>query len=135
MGVAYFVGKRLEAGEVSRLKTDCEMNGFFVGDGSPTDVFHYDATTGANITPSAATGPGVGNYNITYAPDTGGLVVGQDFGWNAFVYDGKPPDDAGFLLTLLQHLESGYRIDPARIYMTGFSNGGGMTSSFAALPG
>ena len=64
---------------------------------------------------------------------TGGLTVGTNFGWNAFVYDGKAPDDAGFLLALIQGLQKTYRIDATRIYMTGFSNGGGMASTFAEL--
>lgn len=39
-------------------------------------------------------------------------------------------DDVGFLLAVLDHL--GPLIDPARVYLTGFSNGAGMTFRFAA---
>jgi polyhydroxybutyrate depolymerase len=63
----------------------------------------------------------------------GGLTVDQAFGWHVFVYDGKAPDDAGFLLAMIEQLKKDYPIDPSRIYMTGFSNGGGMTSTFAEL--
>jgi polyhydroxybutyrate depolymerase len=38
------------------------------------------------------------------------------------------PDDLAFLDELLDHLCAGFSIDPARIYATGFSNGGGMTA-------
>jgi polyhydroxybutyrate depolymerase len=39
-------------------------------------------------------------------------------------------DDVGFLLVILDHL--GDRIDPIRVYVTGFSNGAGMAFRFAA---
>jgi polyhydroxybutyrate depolymerase len=38
------------------------------------------------------------------------------------------PDDLAFLDGLLGHLCARFSIDPARIYATGFSNGGGMTA-------
>lgn len=63
----------------------------------------------------------------------GGIPVGGDFGWNAFVFDGSAPDDAGFLAAMIARISATRRIDPARIYMVGFSNGGGMTSTFAGL--
>ena len=37
---------------------------------------NYNAGT-YNLTPSVATGPGLGNYNISYATDTGGLVIAK----------------------------------------------------------
>jgi poly(3-hydroxybutyrate) depolymerase len=63
----------------------------------------------------------------------GGNPVDKSWGWHAFAFHGEAPDDAGFLLTLIDELKKDYPIDPARIYMTGFSNGGGMASTFALL--
>ena len=40
---------------------------------------------------------------------------------------GQNADDILFLYTLIKHLQTTYRIDPSRIYMTGHSNGGMMT--------
>ena len=47
--------------------------------------------------------------------------------WN----DGQPgpnTDDVGFLLTLIDEMVRTRRADPARVYLIGFSNGGGMAS-------
>ena len=63
----------------------------------------------------------------------GGIPVDKSFAWHAFNKPSDPPDDAGFLLTLIEKLKKDYPIDPSRIYMTGFSNGGGMASAFAHL--
>lgn len=63
----------------------------------------------------------------------GGLIVGQDFGWNAFVYNGAAPDDVGFLQAMITQLESDYKINKERIYMAGFSNGAAMAGTFAAV--
>jgi poly(3-hydroxybutyrate) depolymerase len=63
----------------------------------------------------------------------GGQPVSTNFSWNSWSYDGKAPDDAGFLLALIEELKQDYRIDGARVYMTGFSNGGGMTTTFAQM--
>ena len=71
---------------------------------------------------------------IVVFPD-GGLTVGGDFGWNNFVFDGSAPDDVGFLLALINQLENDYRVDPNRIFMTGLSNGAGMTNNFAGVHG
>ena len=61
----------------------------------------------------------------------GGLIYGPDsFGWNDFVYDGSAPDDVGFLHQLILTLEKTYKVDPDRVYMTGFSNGASVTNTF-----
>ena len=64
---------------------------------------------------------------------TGGNPVYKVFGWHAWAMPGEAPDDGSFLLALIGQLKKDYHIDPARVYMTGFSNGGGMTSTFAEL--
>lgn len=40
-------------------------------------------------------------------------------------------DDLAFILDLVAHLQTQYHIDPARIYATGMSNGGGMANRLA----
>ncbi len=71
---------------------------------------------------------------IVVFPD-GGLTVDDNFGWNNFVFDGSAPDDAGFLLALINQLEGDYRVDSNRVFMNGFSNGAGMTNNFAGIHG
>jgi polyhydroxybutyrate depolymerase len=45
--------------------------------------------------------------------------------------DKQPPDDVAFVDRLLDHVMSKYRVDPDRVYSTGISNGGGMSSRLA----
>ena len=47
--------------------------------------------------------------------------------WNSVGNVGKSPDDVLFVSLLLDQLQRSTCIDAARIYATGFSNGGGMT--------
>jgi polyhydroxybutyrate depolymerase len=49
--------------------------------------------------------------------------------WNAGF--GGTVDDIGFIMALLDHLETTYNIDPARVYSTGMSNGGFMSFTLA----
>jgi poly(3-hydroxybutyrate) depolymerase len=63
----------------------------------------------------------------------GGGTVDKNFGWQAFAFAGEAPDDAGFLLALIDEMKQDYPIDATRVYMTGFSNGGGMASTFALM--
>lgn len=84
---------------------------------------------------------------ITVHPQ-GALATGPGFRWNA----GEPmrgegflfraliddqlenmPDDVAFLSDLLGHLQAELCIDPARIYVDGLSNGGGMTHHLACV--
>lgn len=57
--------------------------------------------------------------------------------WSAYLtgrfasMNDHPVDDVGFISALIDSLESEYCIDPARIYVTGLSNGGGMTHRLA----
>jgi polyhydroxybutyrate depolymerase len=66
------------------------------------------------------------------APHQAVLVYPQGSGfplrWNALpgAYPGSP-DDVLFIKDLLVELEAALPIDPERIYLTGFSNGGSMT--------
>ncbi len=70
------------------------------------------------------------NGFIAIFPDgegTNGSLV-----WHSWTFDGSKPDDIGFLLQVIAQVKATYHIDTTRVYMTGFSNGGGMTSFFAA---
>lgn len=51
--------------------------------------------------------------------------------WNDNPIGGKTPDDVGYLTDLIKNTESKYAIDPARVYMAGYSNSGFMASRFA----
>lgn len=55
--------------------------------------------------------------------------------WNAanccgYAHD-KEIDDVGFIETMITNLETNYRIDPNRIFVTGFSNGGMLAFTLA----
>ena len=75
--------------------------------------------------------------------DANGFIVifpngdgnGTGLSWHDWVFDGSKPDDIGFLVKVINKLEATYKIDATRIYMTGFSDGGDMTSFFASARG
>lgn len=46
---------------------------------------------------------------------------------------GEGPDDVGFLRALIERISETYRVDAARIYVTGISNGGFMAQRLACL--
>ncbi|MBN1965368.1 MAG: hypothetical protein JW910_12035 [Anaerolineae bacterium] len=62
---------------------------------------------------------------IAVFPDTLATSWGEDY----TVEDG--PDDVGFIVALIEHLGESYNIDPARIYLAGFANGGLMVYRLA----
>lgn len=60
----------------------------------------------------------------------GGISYSLGFRWNVFNWVDSP-DDVGFLMELINKIESDYQIDSSRIYMTGHSSGASMTTTFA----
>lgn len=62
---------------------------------------------------------------VVVYPNAIGLYRGKPY-WN----DGRVPavDDVGFIRQLIDELAHKYRIDRARVYITGFSNGASMTN-------
>lgn len=96
-------------------------------------VLHGNSGRGDSFAPGSEWMPQADASGFIAVFPNGGVPVGTDFGWNAFVYDGSAPDDAGFLAAMIARIQTEYKIDPARVYMVGFSNGGGMTSTFAGL--
>lgn len=99
---------------------------------------------GSNAVPLVIALHGAYSSGNEFAPRSGwsgvadakGFIViypnGKGNVWNSWVFDGSKPDDIGFLLKVITQVEATYKIDPRRVYMTGFSNGGGMTSFFTA---
>lgn len=69
-------------------------------------------------------------------PEGGYGLFGLFQHWNAGHCCGKAQndktDDVGFLESVIKDIRDRFPVDPARIYMVGFSNGGMMTYRFAA---
>ncbi|MDP3858408.1 MAG: PHB depolymerase family esterase [Stagnimonas sp.] len=88
-------------------------------------VLHYNlgpAATMANLTE-------VGEF----ARDHGAFVIlpeANDLTWSHAPNETNPTDDVGYLNALIDSLVARYPIDPKRIYMTGYSQGGNMTVRF-----
>ncbi len=61
----------------------------------------------------------------------GALGPDGQTGWDTFRRRDPDTDDVGFVDTLLTRLQDTVCVDPARIYATGFSNGGGFVSVLA----
>ena len=51
--------------------------------------------------------------------------------WNAWPISEDPIDDVAYLLSLLDEMEATWRVDSARVYFTGHSNGGFMSYRMA----
>lgn len=83
-------------------------------------------------------GPSATMANLTevgeFARDKGAFVIlpeAHDLTWSHAPNDTDPTDDVGYLNALIDNLVARYPIDPKRIYMTGYSQGGNMTVRFA----
>jgi polyhydroxybutyrate depolymerase len=66
--------------------------------------------------------------------DAEGFIVAYPAGSSNQWYDGTGPHadaDITFLRLVIQNVEGRYNIDPKRIFVTGMSNGGGMTNRLA----
>ena len=62
-------------------------------------------------------------------------ATSSDMSWNAGYCCGESfkndVDDIGFLMALIEEVKSNVKIDPRRVYATGYSNGGAMAQTFA----
>ena len=103
---------------------------------------------GSKAVPLVISMHGAFNSGDQFAPDSGWMPVSDANGfivvfpngegnnnvlvWHSWTFDGSKPDDISFLSKLIAQVEATYHIDTTRVYMTGFSNGGGMTSFYAA---
>lgn len=83
-------------------------------------------------------GPSATMANLTevgeWARDKGAFVIlpeAHDLTWSHAPNETNPTDDVGYLNALIDSLVARYPIDPKRIYMTGYSQGGNMTVRFA----
>lgn len=89
-------------------------------------VLHYNlgpAATMANLTE-------VGEF----ARDQGAFVIlpeAHDLTWSHAPNDTDPTDDVGYLNALIDSVLARYPVDPKRVYMTGYSQGGNMTLRMA----
>jgi polyhydroxybutyrate depolymerase len=69
---------------------------------------------------------------LSQIADAAGFIVvypngaGYQHFWTINDHDPNAPDDVGFVNSLLDQTESGYCINPRRVYAFGVSNGGGM---------
>ena len=132
----------------------CDAEATLVHDGIPR-TYRYHLPKRRSPSPGAPTpsapscwrstgggGTGKGMISITHfgpLADEEGFVVaypdGFRMGWN----DGREEtpagrrdeDDVGFVSALINHLVATYAVDPARVYVTGISNGGMMSLRLA----
>lgn len=61
------------------------------------------------------------------ASDKGYIVVypdGLNLGWSYLDEHADAPDDVGFIAALLDTMQDNFKIDAARVYLVGYSNGG-----------
>ncbi len=97
-------------------------------------VLHGVQSTGDQFAPTSEWTPVSDQQGFIVVYPNGGLDFGSaGLGWNDFVYQGEAPDDVGFLFQLIQTLKTTYKIDPDRVYMTGFSNGASMSNTFCGV--
>lgn len=117
-------------------------------DGNPR---YYDVFVPESYDPTAQTPLVLSLHGLTSNPDqqafitewnevaaANGFIVaypratGLITRWNASDIPGSPDvDDVGFIDTLVDELANMYCIDRDRVYVNGFSNGGGMTERLA----
>ena len=90
-------------------------------DDDPTIINKADAVGFALVFPSATDPPG----NSGIWQFDGGADGGSRWLWTS--RGASVPDDMGFLRQLIAVVKAGINPDPNRIYVTGFSVGGGMT--------
>ena len=75
------------------------------------------------------------DFIVVYPNGTQANSIEGALSWNAGACCGLARDDnvddVGFILAMIAELQASYPIDPARIYLTGFSNGGMMSYRLA----
>lgn len=76
-------------------------------------------------------------YAVVLPAGTAGRAGGRLLVWNGFYCCGHAPadgvDDVGFLDRVIADATRRFTLDPDRVFMTGMSNGGIMTETYAAL--
>lgn len=76
-------------------------------------------------------------FAVVLPAGTAGRPGGRLLVWNGFYCCGHAPadrvDDVGFLDRVIADATARFSLDPARVFMTGMSNGGIMTETYAAL--
>ena len=98
----------------------------------PLVVVLHGAYDAGNAFADRSGWPVVADANGLIAIFPNGEGTNGSYVWHSWTFDGSAPDDIGFLLQVIAQVKATYHIDASRVFMTGFSNGGGMTSFFAA---
>ena len=142
LGLAVFLPGRPASAQLVKKSIDYEQ-------GTRSWYEHVPASyDGTKAVPLVVALHGAFSSGDQFAPESGWMDVADANGfivlfpngegsnttlvWHSWTFDGTKPDDIGFLLKVINKVQTTYHIDATRIYMTGFSNGGGMTSFFAA---
>ncbi len=89
-------------------------------------VLHFNLGTAASMANLTEVGE--------LARDAGAWVIlpqATDLTWSHAPNEINGTDDAAYLAALIDHVVQAYRIDPRRVYMTGYSQGGNMTVRMA----
>jgi polyhydroxybutyrate depolymerase len=67
-------------------------------------------------------------FLVAYPNGTAANTVEGELSWNAGACCGQAKvanvDDVGFLMAMIAELEASYSVDPSRVFLVGFSNGG-----------
>ncbi|HEY5183656.1 MAG TPA: PHB depolymerase family esterase, partial [Actinomycetes bacterium] len=98
-------------------------------------LLHGYTTTGSQMDSYFSMQAVAEHYGFLYVhPDGTKDATGSQF-WNATDAccnrDAKPVDDSAYLAGIIQDVKTRYRVDPARVYLFGVSNGGFMAYRMA----
>jgi polyhydroxybutyrate depolymerase len=96
-------------------------------------VMHGASGNAANI--ESLSGIRADDFIVAFPNGTPRREAQNDLAWNAGRCCGRPSadgvDDVGFITALVADVEATYSVDPERIYLAGFSNGGMMAYRLA----
>lgn len=99
-------------------------------------LLHGSGGTGEQMLAASRLSDTADRHGFIIAAPDGGIAVGQGFAWNIpgvpTVTGAMPgpdaPDDVAYLIAAIDRLASQGCVDPTRVYATGLSGGGRMTS-------
>ena len=104
---------------------------------TPTPVilnFHGNGGTARAHLQEADMRPLADRDTVILVYPQGSVLDGESTHWNPLLpseNNKSDADDFGFVAALLDALAANYRIDPSRVYATGYSNGAGLTYGLA----
>ncbi|WP_333769398.1 extracellular catalytic domain type 1 short-chain-length polyhydroxyalkanoate depolymerase [Streptomyces sp. IBSBF 2435] len=95
---------------------------------------HGSQSTGAGQLSYSNLAPTADANGFIVAAPTGVVPSGSGFIWNVpYVTPSGTRDDAGFLRQVIDTLTANACVDPARVFATGYSGGGRMTSALGCM--